>query len=288
MASIGTPYDLYKAYRNLNVRLFGDHIILAIDVHEYRNNELGGDFSTVAAVAEYNRLKAKVQSHGTRVGNGLYELYYPLMKNSERKKNPQAPISDYMLIDVGFPLYNVFVGKGSPKQIADALKLAVAFVHITGTLHAMQDYCDKYIGLDCSGFASNFFGLSPKEVCNMGAGKMAPVAKRVRRLEDVRVGTAIVFKSGKHVSVVDQISNVDRTGNTAYAIDCKVAESTADQMVQGGPSDGLNYTDYVLLVENNKYDPTIFKILRPLAGNKNGFYGVDVHLANWPEYNFWD
>jgi hypothetical protein len=117
---------------------------------------------------------------------------------------------------------------------------------------------------------------------------MAPMSKRVRRLEDVRCGTAIVFTNGKHVALVDSVTNTDRTNGIAYAIDCKVAESTADQMVQGGPTDGLNYTDYVLLVENNKYDPTIFKILRPRAGEPNGFYGKPVFLANWPEFNVWE
>jgi hypothetical protein len=193
-----------------------------------------------------------------------------------------------MLIDAGFPLYNVFVGKGSPKEIADALKLSVAFGHVEPTLHSMQKYCDKNIGVDCSGFAANYFGLTAKEICNTGASKMAPMAKRVRRLEDVRVGTAIVFTNGQHVALVDSITNTDKTNGITYSIDCKVAESTGDKMVEGGPADGLNYTDYVLLFENNKYDPTIFKILRPLSGAKNGFYGKDVHLANWPEFNPWE
>ncbi|MBP6004612.1 MAG: hypothetical protein KA746_14350 [Pyrinomonadaceae bacterium] len=56
----------------------------------------------------------------------------------------------------------------------------------------------------------------------------------------------------------------------------------------GRPADGLNYTDYVLLVHNNKYDPTIFKILRPLSKGKHGFYDVEVFLANWPQFDIWD
>jgi hypothetical protein len=288
MPSFGTPFDLYSAYRNINVRLLGHQFILSIDVHEYRNNEEKGSIGTKDGLAEYHALYKKIGKYGHRMGSNLYEIYYPVMTNAERKKTPQTPINDYMTINAGWPFYNVFVGKGSPREIADAIKVAVAFGHAEPTLHSIQAYCDKNIGIDCSGFASNFFGFTPEEAVSIGAKSMAPMSKRVRRLEDVRCGTAIVFTNGKHVALVDSVTNTDRTNGIAYAIDCKVAESTADQMVQGGPTDGLNYTDYVLLVENNKYDPTIFKILRPLAGEPNGFYGKPVFLANWPEFNVWE
>lgn len=252
MASFGTPLDLYSTYRNIKVCLLGRQFVLAIDVHEYRNNELAGSYSTAAGVEEFFKLKEKIKVYGNSLGHNLYEIYYPLLKSSDRKKNPQTAIDDFMLIDVGLPLYNPFVGKGSPKEIADVLKLAVAFGFVEPVIHAMQKYCDKNIGIDCSGFAANYFGLTPKEICNTGAGVMAPESKRIGRLEEVRVGTAIVFKSGKHVALVDRITNIDKTNGIAYSLDCKVAESTADQMVEGGPSDGLNYTDYTLLVENKK------------------------------------
>ncbi len=290
MASVGTPLSLYSAYRNINVRLLGHDLILAIDVHEYRNNELGGSFSTAAGKLEHIKLKEKIRAYGNNLGGGLYEIYYPLLKGADRKKNPQTEITDFLLIDLNFPLYNVFVGKGSPKEIADALKLVVAFGFAEPNFHSIQAYCDKYIGVDCSGFAANYFGLTPKEICNTGASKMAPMPKRVRRLEDVRVGTAIVFTNGEHVALVDRITNIDKTDGITYALDCKVAESTGDKMVEGGPSDGLNYTDYVLLVTNNKYDPTIFKIIRPLITSKTaatGIYEREVHLANWPEFDIW-
>jgi hypothetical protein len=287
MGSVGTPFDLYSAYRNINVRLLGHQFVLSIDVHEYRNNEEKGSIGTKDGLAEYAALYKKIGKHGALMGRNLYEIYYPVMTTADRKKNPQAPIDDYMFVDAGWPFYNVFVGKGSPSEIVTAIKVAVAFGHAEPTLQSIQAYCDKNIGVDCSGFASNFFGLSAEETVRTGAKVMAPMSKRVRRLEDVRCGTAIVFTNGKHVALVDTITNIDKSNGIAYSIDCKVAESTADKMVEGGPSDGLNYTDYVLLVDNNKYDPTIFKILRPLVGEKHGFYGKDVHLANWPEYDVW-
>ncbi|HLA95853.1 MAG TPA: hypothetical protein VK612_09045 [Pyrinomonadaceae bacterium] len=264
-------------------------MLLGLDVHEYRNNELGAGYSTAAGLVAYEKLKGKIKSYGDKIGLDKYWVYYPLHTAGERKKDPGQAITDYLEINIGFPLYNVFVGKGSPDNIAKAVQLAVAFGLIEGTLSAMQKYCDANIGIDCSGFASNYFGLDSKAICNLGASKMAPPDKRVSKLEDVRAGTAIVFKSGKHVALVDEIRQIDRTDNGIfYAMNCMVAESTADKMVEGGPDDGLNYTEYVLLVTNNKADPSLFKILRPLHKASTGIYGVDVHLANWPVYDLWD
>lgn len=289
MVSIGTPHALYNAYRSLKIQPFGGHMLLGIDIHEYRNNELGGDFSTAEGTKVYFKLKDLVAKYGEKISSTKYWIYYPLMKTSDRKKSPGTAISDYMEVETGYPLYNVFCGKGSPENISKAIKLAIAFGLVEDNVAAIQKFCDRNIGIDCSGFASNFFGLDAKSACSLGASKMAPIDKRVRRLEEVRPGTAIVFKSGKHVALVDRILQTDRTPETGiYALNCMVAESTADQMVEGGPSDGLNYTEYVLLVTNAKNDPTLFKILRPLKSSKAGVYGVDVYLANWEAYNFWD
>lgn len=289
MASYATPLDLYSAYRNLNVLPFDSFMQLGIDVHEYRNNELGGPYSTVAGTAMYHKMVEKIKLYGERFNSTCYSVYFPLMKWSDRKKDPGASISDYIDIDTQWPLYSVFCGKGSPEDIAAALKLAVVFGFAEGNVASLQKFCDVNIGIDCSGFASNYFGFNAKAACGTGASSMAPPDKRLKRLEDVRTGTAIVFKNGKHVAVVDKIIQTDRSPEAGvYALNCMVAESTADRMVEGGPEDGLNYTEYVLLVQydakkslaNN--DLTLFKIMRPLAGAKNGgYYGVDVRLANW-------
>ncbi|MDI1243169.1 MAG: hypothetical protein PSX80_14745 [bacterium] len=206
------------------------------------------------------------------------------MKLGQRPRS----IDQYVEIDISFPLYNVFVGKGSQENIKKALKLAAAFGMANGSMTGLQQFCDQNIGIDCSGFASNYFGLNAHQACNTGASVMAPVDKRIRKLEQVREGTAIVFKSGLHVALVDKVTQVDRLDDgTIYAATCMVAESTNDEMVEGSSS-GLNDTEYTLLGTNNKYDPYLFKVLRPLKSSSNGIYEVDVHLANWPQGSLWD
>lgn len=60
-------------------------------------------------------------------------------------------------------LRRVFMGKGTPRDIALALsllqasgRLSVVFPGLAAPV-AMQNYCDRFIGVDCSGFANNYF-----------------------------------------------------------------------------------------------------------------------------------
>ncbi len=50
-------------------------------------------------------------------------------------------------------------------------------------------------------------------------------------------------------------------------------------MVEGGPSDGLNYTEYSLLFDGAGDK---FKIMRSYAANEQGFYFTKVYIANLP------
>ena len=73
-----------------------------------------------------------------------------------------------------------------------------------------------------------------------GAAYFLKNGAKLKRLEDVRTGDAIVFKSGEHIALIDRITETGRAANKVYAVSCMVAESTADQMLDGGPDDGWN------------------------------------------------
>lgn len=267
-----TPYELYFEYRNLNVMLSDWRMVYGIDVHEYRNAELGNDFSVSAGMEEFGKLKNKIVEYGERLGDKIYKIEYPILSKKERQKTPYVPIwVEYVKT---FPdLMGVYNGKGSPALIKQALRLSVAFGLVKGNVPDIQRYCDKNIGIDCSGFAGNFLG---GDYTYRGASQFAATGK-LSRLEDVRPGTVIVWKSGTHVAVIDKITNTESTSGMIYSVDCMVAESTGDKMVEGGPDDGLNYTEYSLLFDGAG---NVFKILRSLARAKAGIYDVKVHLAN--------
>lgn len=267
----GTPKSLYDNYRNLDVTLIDGVTIYGIDIHEYRNNELDGGLGCGEGNKAYETLKQKVVKHGIKYSSQLYELNYPI-ENYPKTENAVIPY-DYV---IKWPdLIRPYVGKGSPDEIRLALRLAVGFGLVKDTKAAIQDYCDKYIGLDCSGFAGNYLGngLTGKK-----ALEFAPPGTRLGYLERVKSGTAIVWQNGKHVALVDEVVNYTR-GTNGYmdSVECFVAESTGDQMIAGGPKDGLNYTKYKILYINRGEK---FQVVRSLAAAKKDYYYVDVFLAN--------
>lgn len=72
------------------------------------------------------------------------------------------------VMDTTKPFYRqginrAFRGKGSPDEIADAIRLAVRFGRIgKGKIASTIDqYAKQFLGLDCNGLVGNYFGVSP-------------------------------------------------------------------------------------------------------------------------------
>src|SRR5262249_53059217 len=133
-----------------------------VDIHQYRNNEMNDDPRYETRTAEQ-------------------EGYFPLVRairqaakgDEDLETGPKDPtlivrrpldeqpkrlywMSDqYEYIDKQ-RLYNAYTGKGSPEDIALTLRLAVRFGLVAGDTKSLQDYCDKYLGLDCSAFVCNY------------------------------------------------------------------------------------------------------------------------------------
>ena len=252
-----TPGQLYTEYRNLSVDLLDGRVLRGIDVHEYRNNALGGEFSTVHGLKAYDELVNEVKKHCKPIGSGKYQFF--------RKESHNGYAVTYSQTITTWPdLQRPYIGKGTPHDIRMALRLAVHFGLLPAVVSAIQSYCNSNIGLDCSGFAGAYYG---GEWMGKGATYFRDNAKKVTRLEDVRSGDAIVFQSGVHIALIDSITSAERESGIVYAVGCKVAESTADRMVVGGPSDGLNYTDYYLLLDDSG-----FKVMRSFVYNGNDSY----------------
>lgn len=264
-----TPYDLYYDYRNLYVMLDDFRAVYGIDIHEYRNASLGGDFSVSEGEKAFKELQKKIGEYGQPAGYKKYLMSYPLISKKEFSKMPYVPAwQEYV---VTYPdLYEVYMGKGSVDQIKQALRLAVAFGLVKDNKTDLQRYCDKYIGLDCSGFAKSYFNGNVKTIESFAA------QNKLYDLQNVRTGTAIVWTNFKHIALVDKVTKVERTGQTIYAVECMVAESTGDQMLAEGPKDGLNYTEYTILYKN---PGNVFEVFRSY-NNKNGYYKTNVYLVN--------
>jgi hypothetical protein len=96
-------------------------------------------------------------------------------------------------------------GKGSPAAVRVYLRLAERYGLASRGLQAFAD--ERKVGLDCSGFVSNYFvarGLMEQaEVMNRGASSFDQTARRRSRLEDVRVGDVMVWSDHSHVAIID-------------------------------------------------------------------------------------
>jgi hypothetical protein len=99
-------------------------------------------------------------------------------------------------------LQRVFTGKGAPEDIRNVVSLASRY-KLTDAA-SVDKYCSANIGLDCNGFAGNFWGIDPN----------TPIASydvnRRKAVADVVAGDAMIFyKKGDpapaHIAVVDEV-----------------------------------------------------------------------------------
>jgi hypothetical protein len=262
-----TPYDLYHEYRTLSVDLPDGTVVSGIDVHEYRNASLQGDLGVQAGLDDgFKPLSEAVRKHGKRSKHGEYVISLP---EADRDACPLFP--KIARVKLWPDLQRPFVGKGSPEEVRQVVRLAVHFELVEPYQHALQQYCTDYIGLDCSGFAANYYGghwLGKNAAAFLAAGQ--PLAS----LSELRSGDAMVWADGKHIALIDKVSG----NGESQTVSCMVAESTGSCMVPEGPSDGLNYTEYFIELAK----PGHLKVYRHLLKARTGFYSPAVRLLRIP------
>jgi len=264
-----TPYDYLLKYRNLAVDLVNGIRIFGIDVHEYRNardvfdnngkDDISADHDAAAGWDEaWSKLRAKIAKHGKKVAAGRYQLWLPLATD----KDPEPiQIEEYAETPL---LATAFTGKGKPETIAQVLRLAAAFGLVEPTAAAMNDYCTKYIGLDCNGFVGNYLRAVGSTTAGPStpANTFVPTARRLSKLEDVTYHSVLCWKNAGHVAIIDHMQALQYN---AKSIHCMVCESTGARLDSNDVhTDGLNYTAYEIHAPENK----VFKVKRGIGGSK--------------------
>src|ERR1017187_4637434 len=229
-----TPYELYQTYRNLSVDLHDGRTIYGLDIHKYRNNSNSGGISgTGAGHAAYEKLKAKVAKAGKKEKLGGYVLD----ETDEEGASACLMFRKIERVRVFPDLWRVFVGKGSPEEIRQALRLAVFFKLVASDKGALQSYCDDNIGLDCSGFAGNLYG---GEWVEKGADYFRDHGTEVRKLEDIRANDAICCVDTNHIVVIDRVYPANKCLTKGDPVlQSMAAESTGAQMLPNGPNNGI-------------------------------------------------
>jgi hypothetical protein len=110
------------------------------------------------------------------------------------------------------------MGKGAPQDYQLALEWAVRSNKIPSVTQAtLQVWCDEHLGIDCSGFVTNYLVASGRRtytatlVRNTGAASYYNAGTRINDPSQVRQGDLLVWMSGNsvmtnpagHVAVVE-------------------------------------------------------------------------------------
>lgn len=267
---IGPPGPLVfeREYHNIAVDA-GARGRFHVDVHKYRNNEMNDNprYETRTAEQEcYFPLLRKIRQAAAGDENAEADPKSPIAVI--RRTPDEMPQQYYSMADQyefisKQSLYDVCTGKGSPLEIAQALRLLIRFGMVAADTKSLQDYCDKYLGIDCSEFVCNYANLNlgkKYDKAKTGATWFRdPDSARRSRLLDIQPLDVLAWSGTNHVAIIHSI-NVSQ-----YAVDTAVSTKTdlallECTVVESNLSKGLhNSTYHVMSVGANR----VFAVERP-------------------------
>ena len=250
-----SPYDFMMEYRAMDVRLIDGTVLYGIDVHEYRNakdyytntDSISDDHDVDAGMGAFKKLKNAILKNGKKLGSKIYRCTFPLQSSGSGQGMSHTE-------DVALnKLEGCYAGKGSPEMTQTALRLAQAYGFIQPTATSMNQYVTKYMGIDCSGFVTNYLRQRGRD--DMDPGQINSVAyrtlgTRITSLDKVRGGDIMAWTDTNHVGVIDtedfEVNHDEKKG--VPPIVCDFVESTGADATKGDKhSDGLMCTTYSIL-----------------------------------------
>lgn len=137
------------------------------------------------------------------------------------------------------------MGKGAPEDYVLALEWAVRSNKIpTVTQSSLQTYCDDHLGIDCSGFVTNYLvacgkrTYSSSTVRNSGAASYFNAAKAVNDPTQVRQGDLLVWMDGNsvrtspgHIAVVESYSAQSMAGGNMRVVEATGASGANPKLL---------------------------------------------------------
>jgi hypothetical protein len=186
------PSDFAWRYKHMDV-YGGPKGQQRVSVHKYRMNT-----DDPADLDEAGRIRDHVADHELGSARWSIQRWARALDETEDTGFEAAASRLGSLRMIASPeggprrLRRVFLGKGSPRDIALTLGLLNASGRLAdvfpglGEQAAMQSYCDRFIGLDCSGFVNNYFtaiGRRPDDLTDRPT--IAMHARQGRRLAAV-------------------------------------------------------------------------------------------------------
>jgi hypothetical protein len=196
----------FREYRQLPVLVpFSPPVLAVVSVKDYQNVAPSTGGAPIKADAAIRAVKDSVV----------------IKFNAEKLKAGMTFGASSAIIPVGFTtasIQDAHTGKGSPEDIATTLGLVAwyglgPYIDYTkDTQQKLQDYVDKYIGLDCNGFAGNYARRCKSSLTgNSHISLFSPPKLRRRSVDEIRPGDAIVWCPKK---VIRQVVVKDKNGNS--------------------------------------------------------------------------
>jgi len=142
-------------------------------------------------------------------------------------------------------ILNAAMGKGAPQDYELALEWAVLSKKITNVSQpTLQKYCDDHLGIDCSGFATNYLIACNKKtysnntVRNTGAASYYNVGKAINDPTKIKQGDLLVWMSGNsvrrspgHIAVVESYVPQSRVSGNLRVVEATGAAAANPKLL---------------------------------------------------------
>jgi hypothetical protein len=164
---------------------------------------------------------------------------------------------------------NAAMGKGAPRDYELALEWAVRSNKLqTVNQTNLQTFCDEHLGIDCSGFVTNYLiacgkrNYSDTTVRNTGAASYFQANRAVNDPNDIRQGDLLVWMDGNsvrrspgHVAVVESYLNQSVSGGNLGVVEATGSPHAHPKL--------LNSTYTVeRIIERGRGVPTMILVVR--------------------------
>jgi len=212
----------------------------------------------VEFMVQYRRLNVRVpiEDHAARVsriGSHQVQLRKYFMMDwtagTEESRDYQAvtggPRTDAWFQANKERIRSAAMGKGAPQDYELAMEWAVRSSKIpTVTQATLQTYFDDHLGIDCSGFVTNYLiacgkmTYSHTVVRNTGAASYYNTAKAVNDPTQVQRGDLLVWMNGNsvkrnpgHIAVVESYAAQSRTGGNMRVVEATGASGANPKLL---------------------------------------------------------
>jgi hypothetical protein len=218
-----SPYDFLMKYRHLDVTyvsrsepaggtaIDATRQIVTSDIHMTKYFMMKWDEGS-SQLKEYNLVTAKAHGGGKR-SQSANEWF------AENQEN----------------IKTAGMGKGSPEDYRLALEWAIISRKIPNpNTTTVQDYCSKHLGLECSGFVTNYLVATGKRpysanlLRNTNAASYYNPGQAINDINDIQQGDLLVWMNGGHVKTgPGHIAVVDTPPSYSGPTKMRVCEATA-------------------------------------------------------------